>query len=141
MTMILEKNRAEGNNGSEEVLMLGGTNTMLTTRLDNIEKQNNENESKDATNNENLADRIKTMSDKADKNLADLIQTMSDKDDIREAERNNDETKRDAEATTYRQDQESINSKVMASLDSIGIKFKEVEASISNVDAESPSKS
>ena len=125
MTMILEKNRAAGNKGSEEVLTLRSTNAMLITRLDNIKKQNNERESKDATSN---------------KNLADLIQTMSDKADIREAGRKEDETKRDAEATKYRQDQESKNSKMMASLDSIGTKFKEVEASISKADAESPSK-
>ena len=105
--------------------MLRSTTTMLITRLDNIEKQNNEKESKDATNNENLADRIKTMSDKAD---------------IEAASRKEDATKRDAEATKNRQDQEAINSKMMARLDSFGTTFKELEASISKADAESPSK-
>ena len=125
MTMILEKNPAEGNKGPEEVLALRSTNAMLITRLYNIEKQNNERESKDATSN---------------KNFADLIKTMSDKADIREAGRTEDATKRDAEATKNRQDQEAINSKMMARLHSFGTTFKELEASISKADAESPSK-
>ena len=65
---------------------------------------------------------------------------MSDKTDIEAADRKVDATKRDAEATKHRQNQEGINSKMMARLDSFGTTFKEFEASISKADAESPSK-
>ena len=42
------------------MLALRNTNAMLITRLDNIEKQNNERDSKDATSNKYIADLIKT---------------------------------------------------------------------------------